>query len=178
MAIALAEQEERWQTAMDLWSSLPDSQPEKAHGLSVAKLWWRVSVMPEYVRESLSSVEMNRSDLAVAIVALAPKVETLPSKQVPLLSDIVDMPSQREIVTAARLGLIDIDRLERRFHPLRPVTEAEVETAISRLGSLLQIPAPTWCSDDSGNPCVEFTEPIAGGRVAEVIIDMVTGEAS
>ena len=111
MAIALAEEEESWQTAMELFSSLPDDHPEKASGLRAAKLRWRVSVMPDYVREALSASDMNRSDLAVVIVTLAPVVETLPSNQVPLLSDIVDMPSQSEIITAARLGLIDIDRL-------------------------------------------------------------------
>ncbi len=33
MAIALAEAEESWQTAMDLYASLPDDHPEKASGL-------------------------------------------------------------------------------------------------------------------------------------------------
>ncbi len=147
MAVALAESQGDWQTAMDLYSTLPDNRPEKAPGLRAAKLRWRVSVMPSYVRDALSTDDMNRSDLAVALVTLAPVVETLPGGQVPLLSDIVDMPSQQEIVTAARLGLIDIDRLEHRFHPLQPVTEDEVRTSISRLCGLLGVPAPPWCND-------------------------------
>jgi tetratricopeptide (TPR) repeat protein len=177
MAITLAEEEESWQTAMELFSSLPDDHPEKASGLRAAKLRWRVSVMPDYVREALSASDMNRSDLAVVLVTLAPVVETLPSKQVPLLSDIVDMPSQREIITAARLGLIDIDRLEHRFQPLRQVTDEEVRSAVTVLGRLLEIPAPPWCDENSAEPCVSFTPPIAGNQVADVIIGMVSEEA-
>ena len=129
--------------------------------------------MSPYVRESLTTSEMNRSDLAVILVALAPEVETLPSKQVPLMSDIVDMPSQREIITATRLGLIDIDRLEHRFDPLRQVTAGEVESAITRLGHLLDYPLPAWCGESTKEPCVSFSNPIAGEQVASVIIEMV-----
>ena len=172
-AIALAEQVSDWQTAMDLYAALPDSHPEKARGLRAAKLRWRVSVMPSYVRESLTTSAMNRSDLAVMLVTLAPEVETLPSKQVPLLSDIVDMPSQGEIITASRLGLIDIDRLEHRFEPLRQVTAGEVESAITRLGHLLDYPLPAWCGENTKEPCVSFSNPIAGEQVASVIIEMV-----
>ena len=173
MAIALAEETESWQTAMDLYASLPDDHPEKASGLRAAKLRWRVSVMPAYVREALSNNEMNRSDLAVVVVTLAPIVETLPSKQVPLLSDIVDMPSQREIITAARLGLIDVDRLEHRFRPLRIATAQEIRSAITVLGQLLEIPPPQFCNAGTTEPCVAFAQPVTGDQVADVIIDMV-----
>jgi len=176
MAIALAEEEEKWQLAMELFSSLPDDHPEKASGLRAAKLRWRVSVMPDYVRDALSASDMNRSDLAVVIVSLSPVVETLPSKQVPLLSDIVDMPSQREIITAARLGLIDIDRFEHRFQPLRQVTAEEVRSAITVLGRLLKVPAPRWCDENTTESCVSFTPPIAGDQVADVVIGMASEE--
>lgn len=176
LAIALAEQESNWQTAMDLYSLLPDGHPEKVTGLRAAKLRWRVSVMPAYVREALSTSAMNRSDLAIVVVTLAPAVETLPSNQVPLMSDIVDMPSQREIITAARLGLIDVDRLEHRFEPLRRVTEGEVRAAITRLGSLLDKPTPTWCGESATEPCISFTDPVAGEQVAEIVIEMVAEE--
>jgi len=177
MAVALAEQQGDWQTAMDLYSALPDDRPEKAPGLRAAKLRWRVSVMPPYVRDALSADEMNRSDLAVALVTLTPAVETMPGGQVPLLSDIVDMPSQQEIVTAARLGLIDIDRLERRFYPLRPVTEEEVRTSISRLCKLLGIAAPQWCGDSQSDQCLSFTQPITGNQVVDVLIGLAAEEA-
>jgi hypothetical protein len=177
-AIAIAEDTRDWQTAMSLYSSLPDDSPEKAGGLREAKLRWRVSVMPSYVQEAFSTTDVTRSDLAVIVVTLAPAVETLPSKQVPLLSDIVDMPSQREIVTATRLGLIGIDPLEHRFEPRRPVTEAEVRHAITALGRLLELPTPEWCSTTMTQPCLALTPPIAGDRVVDVIIDMIAGESA
>jgi hypothetical protein len=133
--------------------------------------------MPPYVRDALSTDEMNRSDLAVALVTLTPAVETIPGGQVPLLSDIVDMPSQKEIITAARLGLINIDRLERRFYPLRPVTEDEVRTSISRLCGLLGIAAPQWCGDGQTDRCLSFNQPIAGSQVADVLIGLAAEEA-
>ncbi len=176
-AVALAEDQGDWQTAMDLYAILPDGQPGKASGLREAKLRWRVSVMPSYVRDALSTDNMNRSDLAVLLVSLVPAVETMSGGQVPLLSDIVDMPSQNEIITAARLGLIDIDRLEHRFYPLRPVTEDEVRTSISKLCRLLKTSAPSWCGDGTSDPCVSFDLPVAGGRVADVIIGLADEEA-
>ena len=62
---------------MNLSSSLPDERPEKASGLRTAQLRWRVSVMPEYVQDALASPELDREDLAVVLVSLAPVVETL-----------------------------------------------------------------------------------------------------
>jgi hypothetical protein len=177
MAVEMAEDDEDWQTAMDLYSLLPDDHPEKASGLRAAQLRWRVSVMPSYVRNALSTNELTRSDLAVLMVTLAPRVETLPRGQVPLLSDIVDMPSQREIITAASLGLITVDRLDHRFYPERAASEWEIRSAISNLSRLLDAPEPTWCSDENPEECVAFVEPVPGERVADLIIHMVAGDS-
>ena len=174
-AIRLAEADADWQTAMNLYAELPDSQPEKASGLRVAKLRWRISVMPAYVRDALGAEALDRAGLAVVLVTMAPRVETLPGGQVPLLSDIVDMPSQREIVTAARLGLLDVDRLEHRFHPDRPATAGEVKKSVTRLGRLLEVDPPRWCDGAEGE-CVSIEEPISGERVADIIIGMMDEE--
>jgi hypothetical protein len=85
------------------------------------------------------------------------------------------MPSQREIITAARLGLIDIDRLEHRFDPHRRVTEAEVRRALVALGRLLEVDPPRWCGS-AGGDCVRLEPPITGSRVAEIVIAMVAEE--
>lgn len=174
-AIALAEADGDWLTAMNLYGGLPDDHPGRDAGLRAAKLRWRVSVLPPYVGEALAAERLDRAGLAVVLVALAPRVESLPGGQVPLLSDIVDMPSQREIITAARLGLIDIDRLEHRFDPHRLVTEAEVRKALVALGRLLEVEPPRWCGS-AGGDCVRLDQPIAGSRVAEIVIAMVAEE--
>ena len=177
MAIDIAENQSDWLTAMNLYSALPDDQPEKGPGLRRSKLRWRISVMPEYVREAVVSPELNRAELAVILVTLAPKVETLPGGQVPLLSDIMNLPSQDEILTAARFGLVDSDRLEHRFNPKRLVTEAEVRSSITTLSRLLEVESPVFCTDEAENPCTRLNPPLSGQKVSGIVIDMVAREA-
>jgi len=175
LAAAIAKSQGDWLTAMNLYVSLPNERPEKATGLRQAKLRWRLSVMPEYVQEAVNSLELERAQLAVLIVTLAPKVETLPGGQVPLLSDVMTMPSQNEILTATRLGLIESDRYLNRFHPERPVTAVEVRTTVNKLASLLEFEGPRWCVDDGDDQaCAAIAEPISGESVAAIVIEVVT----
>ena len=177
LAVAIAESQDDWLKAMNLYTSLPDERPEKAPGLHRAKLRWRLSVMPEYVQEAIDSPELERAQLAVVVVTLAPKVETLPGGQVPLLSDVMTMPSRNEILTATRLGLIENDQFLHRFHPERPVSAVEVRTAVDRLAGLLELEGPRWCVDETETEsCAAVTEPISGESVAAIVIEVVTRE--
>jgi len=177
LAVAIAESQDDWLTAMNLYASLPDEWPEKTPGLRRAKLRWRLSVMPVYAQEAANSLELDRAELAVLVVTLAPKVETLPGGQVPLLSDVMTMPSQNEILTAARLGLIESDQFLHRFHPERPVTAVEVRTAVDKLAHLLELERPRWCVDEADDqPCAAIAEPISGESVAAIVIEVVTQE--
>jgi tetratricopeptide (TPR) repeat protein len=177
LAVAIAERQHDWLTAMNLYTSLPDERPERGPGLRRAKLRWRLSVMPEYVQEAVDSPELERAQLAVVVVTLAPKVETLPGGQVPLLSDVMTLPSQNEILTAARLGLIATDQFVHRFHPKRPVTAVEVQSAVDSLARLLELESPRWCADETDDqPCAAIIEPISGEAVAAIVIEVVTQE--
>ena len=177
MAIAIAKGQDDWATAMNLYTSLPDERPEKGPGLRRAKLRWRLSVMPEYVQEAVDSLELERAQLAVVVVSLAPKVETLPGGQVPLLSDVMTLPSQNEILTASRLGLIESDQFVHRFHPERLVTAVEVRSAVDNLARLLELQRPDWCADETDDqPCAAIPEPISGEAVAAIVIEVVTQE--
>jgi len=178
LAIGIAEAQGEWSIAMNLWSALPEDRPEKAPGLSRAKLRWRLSVMPDYVHEAVRSTDLDREGLAVILVSLAPKLETLPGGQVPLLSDIMDLPSQSEILTAVRLRLIDSDQLDHRFDADRPVTTGEVHAAINRLSELLALDSPHWCTNGDTSPCTSLDPPISGGRVAGIVIDLVAPEGT
>jgi tetratricopeptide (TPR) repeat protein len=174
--IRIAEDRGEWQTAMQLYQSLPDDDPEKAGGLRRAKLRWRLSVMPSYVSEALQAKDLTREELAVILVSLAPRVETLPGGEVPLLSDIMQLPTQREILAAVRVGLVETDRFERLYYPHRQATATEVRTALDRLGELLQIDGPRWCGAEP-DPCVAIEQPVAGDRVANLVIEMVARDA-
>jgi hypothetical protein len=133
--------------------------------------------MPEYVQEAVDSLELDRAQLAVVVVTLAPKVETLPGGQVPLLSDVMTLPSQNEILTATRLGLIESDRFLHRFHPERVATAFEVRSAVDNLARLLEFERPHWCADEiDDQPCAAITEPISGEAVAAVVIEVVAQE--
>jgi tetratricopeptide (TPR) repeat protein len=176
-AAAIAERLDDWATAMNLYDSLPNTQPEKGPGLRRAKLRWRISVMPDYVREAIRSPELDRAQLAVVLVGLAPKVETLPGGQVPLLSDIMNLPSQNEILTVARLGLIDSDHFLHRYHPDRLATASEVRSAVNGLARLLGFDSPHWCAtEEDDQPCTAIVEPITGESVARIVIDVVSQE--
>jgi tetratricopeptide (TPR) repeat protein len=177
LAVAIAETQDDWLTAMNLYTSLPDERPEKGPGLRRAKLRWRLSVMPDYVREAVDSPELDRSQLAVVVVSLAPRVETLPGGQVPLLSDVMTLPSQNEILTAARLGLIESDRFLHRFHPQRLATAAEARYAVDSLARLLELDSPRWCTREADDqPCAAIVEPITGEAVASIVIEVVAQE--
>lgn len=177
LAIAIAENQDDWLAAMNLYTSLPDERPEKVPGLRRAKLRWRLSVMPEYVQEAVASLHLERAQLAVLVVTLAPKVETLPGGQVPLLSDVMTLPSQNEILTATRLGLIESDQFLDRFHPERPATIVEVRSAIDNLARLLDLEKPRWCVDEADpQPCAAIAEPVSGEAVAAIIIEVVAQE--
>ncbi len=178
LAIGIAEAQGEWSIAMNLWSALPEDRPEKAPGLSRAKLRWRLSVMPDYVHEAVRSTDLDRAGLAVILVSLAPKLETLPGGQVPLLSDIMDLPSQSEILTAVRLRLIDSDQLDHRFDADRPVTTGEAHAAINRLSELLALDRPHWCTNGDDSPCTSLDPPISGERVAGIVIDLVAPEGT
>lgn len=174
-AASIAETQGDWLSAMNLYTSLPDDRPEKGPGLRRAKLRWRVSVMPAYVQEAISSPELDRAQLAVVVVSLAPRVETLPGGQVPLLSDVMTLPSQDEILTATRLGLIDIDQFLHRFHPHRPATVGEARSAVDNLARLLDLERPHWCTDDiNDQACTRIVEPVSGESVAGIVIELVT----
>ena len=136
-----------------------------------------MSVLPQYVQDAVDSPNLDRSQLAVVLVTLAPTVETLPGGQVPLLSDVMTLPSQDEILTATRLGLVESDPLLHRFHPESPVTVEEARSAVENLARILDLEGPRWCTEDVDNrPCTAFVEPVSGETVAEVVIEMVTRE--
>ena len=87
------------------------------------------------------------------------------------------LPSQNEILTAARLGLIESDQFLNRFHPEQLVTAAEVRSTVDNLARLLGVERPRWCADESDtHACAAIAEPITGEAVAEIVLGVVTQE--
>ena len=166
--------------AMQYYSDLPEDTPGRDEWLEKVKLVWRIRNLPSYVQEALASEELNRAELAVILVGLVPEAHAVGGGQVPVLSDIVDLPSQREILTAVRLDLIDVDRIQHQFNPEHIVTPAEARVAIDGLSKLLNLDLPIWCTDNDepGSSCVMLDIPIRGEAVADVILSTTHGENS
>jgi len=166
--------------AMQYYSDLPEGMPGRDEWLERVKLVWRIRNLPNYVQDALASEELNRAELAVIRVGLMPEAHAVGGGQVPVLSDIVDLPSQREILTAVRLDLMEVDRIQHQFNPEHIVTPAEARVAIDGLSKLLNLDLPIWCTDNDepGSSCVMLDIPIRGEAVADVILSTTHGENS
>jgi tetratricopeptide (TPR) repeat protein len=178
LAAQIAEDRKDWLTAMDLYESLPEGYPERDADLKRASLNWRLANLPTYVQNALRAPSLSRSQLAVLLVSLAPQIESISGGRVPLLQDIVDLPSYREILTAVRLELLEIDPLEHRFFPDRDITDDEVREAISGLSHLLGQRPPLWCTPETEDrsSCLDLPVPASGDAVAELVLRIAQGE--
>ena len=172
-----AEERGDWQSAMEWYSTLPAGYPGRAQGLERAQIRWRLTLLPAYARTSMTTSEMTRGDLAVVLVSVRPQLETLPGDRVPVMSDIVDHPGHREIITVVRLGIMSADRREHRFFPDTSVSMETVRDAIQRTRALLGLSAPIWCTDSDvvGSDCLSITPPPSGGAVAGAVLDHQPG---
>jgi len=173
----IAEQRGDWQTAMDSYAALPPDHPDRALALDHAQTRWRLSVLPTYAREAMSSEALDRGELAVLLVAVEPRLETLPGSHVPVMSDIVDHPGQREIVTVVRLGIMEADLRDHRFHPDAPVNADTVRETVNRTAALLHADPPQWCSDEDvvRSTCIILSSPPSGGEVVSAVLGIAPG---
>ena len=173
----IAELRGNWQAAMESYAMLPADHPERGAALGRAQLRWRLSVLPAHVNEAMASEQLSRGELAVILVSLQPRLETLPGGSIPVMSDIVDHPGQREIVTAVRLGLMDADLLDHRFHPEAAASPADTRRALDRAAVLLGGSPPRWCEDADvvRSSCTSLPSPLTGEAVVNAVLDTAPG---
>jgi tetratricopeptide (TPR) repeat protein len=174
---SIAERRRDWETAMDLYDSLPADYPERASSLRRAKQQWRLSNLPPCARQAIASPDLTRAELAILLVSLAPQLETVEGESPPVLSDIVDLPCYREILTAARLELVAGDPREHRFFPRRPVQPEELRSAVDGLCHVLDLTPPLWCEEaEPGAGCTAVSAPVSGEQVAELVSRLTEAE--
>lgn len=165
-------------TAMGRYQAAPIGTPGRDEALRRVKTRWRLSVLPSYVQGALASNQVSREEVAVLLVNLVPEVRAMGSGTVPLLTDILDLPSQRDIVTAARLELLSVDRVEHRFDPDRIASLPEIQDAIERLAALVGVPPPVWCGvSNVVSSCMELTVPVDGKDLTDAVLNLVHGES-
>lgn len=174
MRARLAMKTHRWQEAMDLLNSLPESLPGRKENLRKAHILWRLSILPAYVQDAADSSSLSREECAVLFVALAPNLESLPGAQIPLMTDIIDLPSQRSILATVRLGIFSPDTVSHLFEPKRRLSPAELRTAIDAICHLLSYQTPLWCPSDElgGGSCVELKTPISGPNLVQIMLNL------
>lgn len=173
----MAEDRGDWQAAMESYASLPEGYPGRSDALKKVQTRWRLSLLPEYARASIAANQLTRGDLAVVLVSAQPDLETLPGGTVPVMSDIVDYPGQREIITVVRLGIMDADRRGHLFYPNRPATISTVHKAAEKTRALIGRPALVWCGDPDviASNCVSIPSPPSGRDVINAVLAPVPG---
>lgn len=166
-------------TAMALLTAVPAGYANRDAALRRVRLAWRRKNLPSYIQDALASTALTRAGLAMLLVGLAPEANAVGGGQVPILTDIVDLPSQREVLTATRIGLMEADRVEHLFHPERLVDPEEVRYALDRLNTLLGRNPPDWCAggEFESNACIQLTTPVSGAEVADAVLRTAQGEA-
>lgn len=173
----MASAQGNWQHAMGLLEALPEDHPARGKSLRRARLMWRMSILPSHVQEAVLSKAVTREQLAVIILAMVPALEIQSGGTTPLMTDIINLPSQRAILTATRLDIMSTDSVARLFHPQRAVTGNESKTAIEAVCHLSGYTPPLWCDDgmDSTNDCILIDEPVNGTDVVEILLSVDVG---
>jgi len=173
----IAETRGDWQSAMELFSTLPVTYSQRAAAMDRVQTQWRLTLLPDYAESAMKSTDMTRGELAVTLVSLQPRLKTLPGGDVPVMSDIVDYPGQREIITAVRLGIMQSDRRGRVFLPNAPAGSSTVTDAVNRARTLLGLPPQSWCAkpDMVGSGCYFIGAPPNGESVVRAVLDTLSG---
>ncbi len=161
-------------TAMERYAALPPDYPGREAELARARLAWRVGNAPAYVAAALASPHLNRGELAAVLVTAIPRLVGIDDGEVPLLTDIVDLPMRNEVLVVVRAGVLTADPVERRFNPQLRVTTAEVGDALDAVAHLLGLTVPVWCGEgtgtENGSGCVALPDPPDGRTVADLAI--------
>jgi tetratricopeptide (TPR) repeat protein len=174
----IAEQDGDWLKAMEIYGALPPGTPDRDRLLRRVQLRWRRQNLPTQVQEALESTQLTREELAALLVGLVPETQAIGGGRVPVLSDIVDLGSQREILTAVRLDMMTADRIEHRFHPERVATIDEIRRAVDRLSELLEREQVVWCDEGSviSFSCTALSAPVSGAALGEIIFGLAHEE--
>ncbi len=109
--------------------------PALAEKLAAAKFRWRLSLLPQKVRDVAARPELTRADLATLLYWLIPQVRYARPSGGRIATDVLDHPQRDEIVRVVNLGLIDLDETLHRFSPSAPARRG---TALRALGRVLQ----------------------------------------
>ena len=122
--------------------------PALAEKLAAAKFRWRLSLLPQGVRDVAARPELTRADLATLLYWLIPQVRYAKPAGGRIATDVLEHPERDEIVRVVNLGLIDLDETLHRFSPAAPARRG---TALRALVRVLQGFGGGACLGDGGD---------------------------
>ncbi len=169
LAASLAEKDGNWVEALRLYSALPETWPGRNRNLARVKLRWRLGNLPPSVREAFESPELDRARMATILVALVPEIEAANDRAVPVMTDVVGIPEQREVLAVVRAGIMEPLGWDSNFHPERVVSPESAAEIIGRLASFLGRPLPPPCGSTATPDCLGFEAPVSGAMVRKAI---------
>jgi tetratricopeptide (TPR) repeat protein len=165
----VAEAQDQWELAMDLFRSLPENYPQRCELLEEARNRWRLSLAPPQVTQALAANPLSRKGLAAIVAWEVPDLVNHGTGFAPVFEDIVGLPESRDIVLLARAGVMPGDEIARRFHPERPITFKELSGVLARVCQAEHRPAPHWCRDAERDDCLAPPATFDGRTVASVV---------
>jgi len=169
LAASLAERDEDWSEALQLYSALPEDWPGRDRNLARVKLRWRLENLPPSVRDAFASPALDRAQMATILVALVPEIEAMNGRPVPVMPDVIGIPEQREVVAVVRAGIMKPVGWGSSFHPEREVTPEIAATIIGRLATFLGRPLPPSCAGTATPGCLGIEAPVSGAMVRKAI---------
>jgi len=169
LAASLAEEASDWGEALRLYSALPADWPGRERNLARIKLRWRLENLPPSFHEALASPVLDRARLATILVALAPEIEGATGGPVPVMTDVVGIPEQREVLAVVRAGIMEPSGYGPAFHPERTVTAESAAEVLGRLAGFLARPLPPSCGGTPTAECLGLADPVSGEMVRRAI---------
>jgi hypothetical protein len=118
----------------DLHRSHPDD-PDLAVRLDQARFAWRMTMLPEAVRDLARSPVLDRGALATVLYWVFPTVRYTRPAEAVIANDVLDHPHRTEIVRIVNLRILDVDA---GLHAFRPAEAAERIQALRGLLRILQ----------------------------------------
>jgi tetratricopeptide (TPR) repeat protein len=119
--------------ALQLLEGLAARHPDDsriAPELARSKFQFRLSNVPQDVRELAARPELTRADFARLLYWLMPGVRSAHGGVPPIATDLVDHPAREEILKVLSLGLMQVDGTLHLFAPDAPVDRSAVLRAL------------------------------------------------
>lgn len=120
--------------------------PDLTSRLGLAKLRWRMTLLPDRVQQLARKPELERGDFATLLYWLLPSVRYGNPERARIAADILDDPRREEIARVVNLELMEVDENVHRFRPEQPVRREEVLEA--QLAVLAGAEPPLACARD------------------------------